>query len=77
MNRRPSIMLLAGVVGGVFAAGLFIPGRVGGGLLLLTDLVLIGMARMTWVHVRPQGRPLRVVVIVVIAALAVAKLIKG
>jgi hypothetical protein len=45
--------------------------------LLLTDLVLIGMARMTWVQVRPQGRPMRVVVIAVIAVIAVVKLVKG
>jgi hypothetical protein len=77
MNRRPSIMLVAGAVGGVFAAGLFIPGRLGGALLLLTDLVLIGMARLTWVRVRPQGRPIRVVVIVAIAVLAAVKLAGG
>jgi hypothetical protein len=70
-------MLVAGVVGGIFAAGLFIPGRIGGALLLLTDLVLIGMARMTWVQVRPQGRPMRVVVIAVIAVIAVVKMVKG
>jgi len=70
-------MIIAGVVGGVFAAGLFIHGRIGGALLLLTDLILIGLARVTWVQVRQQGRPIRVIVIVAIAVLAVFKLAKG
>jgi hypothetical protein len=77
MRRRPSIIIIAGAVGGVFAAGLFIPGRIGGALLLLTDAVLIAMARLTWMQARPQGRPFRVIVMVGIAALAAYKLAGG
>jgi hypothetical protein len=74
MARRLLTILAAAIVGAIFAAGLFIRGPVGGGLLLLTDAVLIALARLTWSRLRPQGRPLRLVVIVAIAVIAVIKL---
>jgi hypothetical protein len=77
MQRRLLIILGALAVGGVFAAGLFFHGRLGGALLLLTDVILISLARITWPHLRPQGRPLRIAVITVIGVLAVVKLVKG
>ena len=64
-------------MGALFAAGLFIHGRVGGGLLLLTDAVLIALARITWPQLRPQGRPFRLIVIAAVAVIAAIKLIKG
>jgi hypothetical protein len=77
MQRRLLILLAALVVGGVFVAGLFIHGRIGGALLLVVDAVLIGMARVTWPHLRPQGRPLRLIVIAAVGVIAVVKLIHG
>lgn len=70
------MILVAGAVGGVFAAGLFFHGRAGGGLLLITDAVLIGLAMSTWGDARPQGRPARIAVILIIAAIAVVKLVR-
>jgi hypothetical protein len=39
--------------------------------------ILIGLTRLTWPLVRPQGRPLRLIVIAAVAILAVVKLIHG
>jgi hypothetical protein len=77
MRQRFVTLLVAGTVGAIFAAGLFIHGRAGGALLLLTDAVLIGLAFLTWRRLPPKGRPLRLVVIAVIAVLAAIKLIAG
>ncbi|MGN6473181.1 MAG: DUF6703 family protein [Mycobacteriales bacterium] len=77
MSRRLLIVLGALAVGALFAAGLFVHGRVGGGLLLLTDAILIGLSRMAWAQVRTQGRPLRILIIAAIAVIAVVKLAKG
>jgi hypothetical protein len=77
MTRRALIILIAGAVGGVFAAGLFLPGRVGGGLLVLTDAALIALSISGWANARPQGRPVRIAVITLIGVLAAIKLIRG
>jgi hypothetical protein len=70
-------LLLALAIGGLFAAGLFIDGRVGGGLLLVTDAMLIGLSRLAWNEVNPRRRPIRVLIILAIAVLAVVKLTQG
>jgi hypothetical protein len=77
MQRRMVTILIAGAVGVVFAAGLFIHGRAGGGLLLITDAILIALAMSVWGNVQPKGRPVRIAVIVIIAVIAVVKLVKG
>jgi hypothetical protein len=77
MQRRLVIVLAAVAVLAIFLAGLFIHGRVGGALLLLTDAILITLTRATWPHVRPQGRPLRILVIAAVGIGAVIKLIVG
>lgn len=77
MSRRLLIVLGALAVGALFAAGLFVHGRAGGGLLVLTDAILIGLSRLSWAQVRTQGRPLRVLIIAVIAVIAVVKLASG
>jgi uncharacterized protein DUF6703 len=76
-GQRLAIVAGAIVVGAVFIAGLFVHGRVGGALLLVTVAILIGLTRLTWPLVRPQGRPLRLIVIAAVAILAVVKLING
>jgi hypothetical protein len=70
-------LLLALAIGGLFVAGLFIDGRVGGGLLLVTDALLIGLSRLAWNEVNPRRRPIRVLIIVAITVLAVVKLTQG
>jgi hypothetical protein len=77
MNRRPVTLLLALVVGVTFATGLFLRSWVGGILLLVVTALLVAMARLTWTRLPARGRPLRVGVIVVIAALGVVKLVHG
>jgi hypothetical protein len=67
-------LLSAVAVGALFVAGLFVHGPVGALLLLATDVILIMLSAATWPRIRPQGRPLRVAVIAVIAGVAVAKL---
>jgi hypothetical protein len=77
MRQRGLVILAAAIVGGVFVAGLFIHGRAGGVLLLLTDAVLITMAAATWTRIRPQGRPLRLIIIAAVAVVAVVKFATG
>jgi hypothetical protein len=75
--QRLLIVFGALAVGALFAAGLFVHGRVGGGLLVATDAILIGLTRTAWAQLRTQGRPLRIAIIAAIAVLAVVKLVKG
>jgi hypothetical protein len=77
MQRRLMIVAGAAVVGAVFLAGLFIHGPLGGALLLVVVAMLLGLLRITWSHLRPQGRPLRVAVIVIIVVVAAIKLAGG
>jgi hypothetical protein len=77
MPRRLLILLVALAIGGLFAAGLFIDGRVGGGLLLVTAAVLLGLTRAVWDDVDPRRRPIRVAVIAVVVLIAVVKLVQG
>jgi hypothetical protein len=74
VRSRLVIVLGAVAVGACFVAGLFLHGPGGGGFLALTDVVLIALTGAAWSHIPPRARPFRVVVIVAIAALAVAKL---
>jgi hypothetical protein len=75
--RRLLIILGALAVGALFAAGLFVAGRPGGGMLLITDAVLIGLTRIAWPQIRAQGRPLRLMVILAVGIVAVVKLVHG
>ena len=72
--RSNAILLVVGV-GVVFLLGLAIHGPVGGILLLLVAAVLVMFSRGAWSHVRREGRPLRILVIAAIVALAVLKLL--
>ncbi len=77
VNRR-LVNVLAGLVAlAIFLAGLFVPGRVGGAILLVTVAMLVAVSYAVWDQVRPQGKPLRVAVIVVITVVAVVKLVHG
>jgi hypothetical protein len=75
--RRLLILLVALAIGGLFAAGLFVPGRVGGALLLVTDGFLIALTQTVWHVVNPRRRPVRIAIIAAIAAVGVIKLIHG
>jgi hypothetical protein len=77
MPQRLAIILVAAAVGAIFATGLFLHGWVGGVLLLLTAAILASMTRLTWNRVRPQGRPLRLIVIAAIAVIGVIKIAHG
>jgi hypothetical protein len=75
VQRRGPILLIAAAVGGVFLAGLFVHGRVGGLLLLATAAVLISLTRVTWPRLRDRDRALRVIIVGAILVLAVVKLV--
>jgi hypothetical protein len=75
--RRLLILLGALAVGALFAAGLFINGRVGGALLLITDVVLVGLTRFVWDQVNPRRLPIRIAIIVAVAVVGLVKLIHG
>jgi hypothetical protein len=59
----------------LFLAGLFIPGPIGGLLLLLAAAILATLTRMMWPQIRPQGRPLRLVIIAAVTLIAIVKLV--
>jgi hypothetical protein len=73
-GRRLVMLLAAACVGAVFIAGLFTHGLLSGLLLIATALVLIGLAAVTWPRLRAVERGMRLVVIVAIAAIAIARL---
>lgn len=75
VNRRLVNLAAAVLVLAVFLAGLFVSGWPGGLLLVITDAVLITASWAVWDQVRPQGRPLRIAVIAVIAVVAGLKLV--
>jgi hypothetical protein len=74
LRSRLVIVLGALAVGALFVAGLFVKGPVGGGMLAVTDIVLIGLTGTAWAQLKPQSRPLRLVIIAAIAVLAIVKL---
>lgn len=77
MLRSPAVVLLAAfAVGALFVAGLVVSGVTGALLLLVVAAVLAALSVQTWPTVRPQGRPVRVLVIAVVAAVAVTKLLR-
>lgn len=74
VRSRLVIVLGALCVGALFLAGLFVAGPAGGAMLAVTDVILVGLTGAAWRQLRPQTRPLRLVIIVAVAALAIAKL---
>jgi hypothetical protein len=57
----------------VLLAGLFLPGIVGAALLSLLGLALIGLTATTWPVQPPATRALRVIILALLFAGAVAK----
>lgn len=77
LASRPVTLLLAGVVGAAFVAGLLVDG-VGGALILLGVAVVLGALTVAaWSHVAPKGRPLRLAVLVLVALIAVVRLVQA
>ena len=72
--RRGNALLLVAAVGVVFLAGLFIHGAIGGVLLLLVAATLVLFSAGAWPRVRREGKLPRILIIVVVVALAAAKL---
>jgi hypothetical protein len=72
--RRGNALLLVGAVGIVFLVGLVVHGAVGGVLLLLVAATLVLFSAGAWQRVRREGKLPRILVIVAVSALAVAKL---
>ena len=72
--RRGNALLLVGAVGVVFLLGLFIHGVVGGILLLLVAATLVLFSSGAWPHVRREGKLPRILIVLVVVALAAAKL---
>jgi len=77
MHGRSLTILGALIVGAMFVAGLFIHGRVGGLLLLITTVVLALVTSAVWPQLPARHRTPRLVIIAVVAVLALVKLIAG
>lgn len=75
LSSRPVTILAAAVVGAVFIAGLAVHGVGGGVLLLIVAGLLVLLASASWSHRQGPVRPIRVVMIAAVTALAVAKLV--
>ena len=74
LANRTNAILLVVCVGLVFLLGLAVHGPLGGVLLLLVAATLVLFSLGAWSHVRREGRPLRVLVVAAVVALAVMKL---
>jgi hypothetical protein len=70
INAMAGLAMLA-----LFLAGLFVPGPLGGLLLLLAAAILATLTRLMWPQIRQQGRPLRLVIIAAVTVIAVVKLV--
>jgi hypothetical protein len=71
--QRLRNLLGAAVVGALFIAGLFIHGALGGILLLATAVILGVLSSATWHRIPSRGRPLRILIILVVIAVALVK----
>lgn len=67
-------LLVAAAVGGLFLAGLFLHGVVAGVILLAVALGLAALSSRTWSGLHPRGRAARVLVLVLIVAVAAVKI---
>ena len=72
--RRGNALALVAAVGVVFLVGLVVHGVVGGVLLLLVAATLVLFSSGAWTRVRREGKLPRILVVVVVLALAAAKL---
>jgi hypothetical protein len=78
MGKRLAVMVGAACVGALFAAGLFVHGRTGGAILLVVAAILGTLTYATWRHLgRRRDLQIRLVILALILAVAIAKLIKG
>ena len=73
-RSRGLALLLVIAISGLTIAGLAVHGPVGGVLLLIVAAVLVTLSVGAWGRVRPQGRPVRVLIAAVIVGIAIAKL---
>lgn len=71
---RGNSILVTVAVGVVFLVGLAVHGPLGGVLLLLVAATLVLFTAGAWGNLRPEGRPLRVLVVAAVVVLAVLKL---
>jgi drug/metabolite transporter (DMT)-like permease len=70
-------LLVAVVVGGIAVTGFFLHG-VPAGILLLATAAILGA--LSWVlrdRVRPEGRPFRIAIVLLLVAVAVIKFVQG
>lgn len=67
-------MLIVIAVFGLSVAGFAVHGPVGGVLLLVVAAVLVALSVGTWGRLRPQGRPVRILIAAAVVGIAVAKL---
>ncbi|PTA47076.1 DUF6703 family protein [Micromonospora sp. RP3T] len=72
---NPTTVFLAALV--LVLVGLFAPGPAGGVLLLVLAAGLVGLMSVTWPVQRPATRVLRLVMLTLLIAVALAKLTVG
>ena len=72
--RRGNAILLLGAVAIATIAGLAVHGPIGGVLLVLVAATMVLFSRSAWATTRPEGRPLRVLIIAAIVVIAGLKL---
>jgi hypothetical protein len=71
LRSRPITLLVAGAVGALFIAGLFVHGHVGAVLLLAVAVVLVTLSAAAWPSIPERGRRVRIGVVAVVVVLAV------
>ena len=73
-RSRLANLLVAIAVGAIFLAGLFIHGVVGAVLLLSVAVFLAYLSSQAWPVIHPRGRVARILLLVLVVAVAVVKL---
>jgi hypothetical protein len=75
LRSRAATVAVAVAVGALFVAGLAVGGALGGILVLVVAAALVVLSSATWERLPAQGRGTRIAVVLVVAAIGVAKLV--
>jgi hypothetical protein len=75
LRSRAATVAVAVAVGALVVAGLAVGGALGGILVLVVAAALVVLSSATWERLPAQGRGTRIAVVLVVAAIGVAKLV--
>jgi hypothetical protein len=77
LRSRLVNLLIAAAVGGAFLVGLLTTGALSVLVLLAVAAALVTLSAAAWPAIHPRGRRVRVLVVVLVLAIAAVKLVHG